>query len=189
MAERWKNEVGPCLCGKGKVVEHVAESESVWLASNWRSSSLELQCPACAEAWRLEGSEFVRIGSDRELLRIRSERSRLDGELQQIAKDVVEGYFATERTFPSMKAEWEELRRLGFYGESLPIFRKRKRSGRPIRESVFPRWSMSYVNDNCTPDQRFRAEAIIQQIEEMKLAEKAAEKLIERVPFVASPKA
>lgn len=189
MSEHWTNEVGPCLCGKGKVVEHVTESESVWLASNWRSSSLELQCSACAKVWRLEGAEFVRIGSDREVLRIRAERSRLDGELQQIAKDIVEGYFATEKSFPSMKAEWEELRRLGFYGESLPIFRKRKRSGRPIRESVHPRWSMPFVKDNCTPDQRLRAEAILQQIDAIDTAEKAVEKLIERVPFAGSPEA
>jgi hypothetical protein len=188
MSESWTNILGPCLCGKGRVVEHVTESDSVWLASNWSSSATELECTTCSKEWRLNGAEFVRIGSDREVIRIRQERSRLDGELQQIAKDVVDAYFSMARSYPSMKAEWEELRRLGLYGESLNIFRKRKNAGRPVRELVFARWGMPFVNDNCLPDQRERAAEIFRRIEELTAEEKAAELQIERVPFVASQK-
>jgi hypothetical protein len=145
-----------------------------------------MECATCSKEWRLEGHEFVRIGSDREVTRIREERSKLDGELQQIANAVVDAYFSVARTYLSKKAEWEELRRLGLYRDSLDMFRKHVRSGRGVRELIFPRWGMAFVNENCTPEQRARAVTILCRIGELTAEENAAEKLIERVPFVPS---
>jgi hypothetical protein len=119
--------------------------------------------------------------------RVREEHSKLDGELQQIANAVVNAYFSVPKSYPSMKAQWEELRRLGLYSDRLDMFRKRIRAGRPMCDLLFPRWGTAFVNANCTPEQRARAEAILRRIEELTAEEEQAEKLIERVPFVPSP--
>jgi hypothetical protein len=169
------------------VVEHVRESDSVWLSSQWRYSSTELECTECSKEWRLEGREFVKIGSDRALKQAREERLKLAGELQLIANDVADSYFSVVRTYASIKAQWEELRRLGLFNDSLGVFRQRVRSGRPIREMVFPRWDTVCMEENCTPEQRARADAILRRIKELTAAEEEAGKLIVRVHFTPSP--
>src|SRR6266851_202103 len=185
MSDRWSEVVGRCPCGKGSVVEHVTESDHPWIMNHLRSRNTVLECSICSKEWHLSGSEFVQIASEREVERIRQEKMAMELELQNIATDTVNAFFEIH-SYPSMKAEWEALRKFGLYHGSLRTYRNRRRGRRPIPSLLSACWNIPWIAKNCLPAQRTRRDWILKRIEHLSAEEREAGKLIVRQPFLRS---
>jgi hypothetical protein len=167
-------------------VEHVTESDHPWIANHSRSSSIEIDCTACSTEWRYNGPEFIKIASEREVERLRSEQAMLQGELQEVAAEVVNAYLG-QRTYPSVAAEWRDLKNLGLFSESLAIYRRRRGGGRSVTSLLLPRWDNPWVRANLTATQRQRTDAIESRLTELQSEMEQATQSVVRVPFTRSP--
>jgi hypothetical protein len=188
MTDRWSEVIGSCPCGKGSVVEHLTESDHPWIANHSRTSTTDLECDTCSKEWRYSGSEFIQIASERELERIRREQAELQSELQAIAAEVVAA-FLENKVYPSMNAEWKELKTFELFSESLVTYRRRRRGSRSIVSLLSPRWGIPWIAANLSVTQKGRATAISKRLDNLQGEEKEAARLVVRVPFVPAAKA
>jgi hypothetical protein len=169
-------------------VEHVTESDHPWILSHSRFSSTVLECDTCSKEWRYNGSEFIQVASEREVERIRGEQAKAKKELQAIAAEVVATFFE-KKSYPSLAAEWRELQDFGLFGESLAVYRKRRRGGGPIASLLSRRWGIPWITANLNATQKQKADVLLKRLDELQGAEKEAAQLVVRIPFVPSSKA
>ena len=135
--------IGPCPCRKGSIVRHEADMDHGYRALTYWD---RIECPTCAEEWRVEGNYLVNIASEEPHNRLNSEHSAAwKAVLHPLQDRIVNGYFANG-DFRSKAAEHHELQRLQMFSESVEKYRelRRTRSPAPAAQSANDRaWLLS----------------------------------------------
>ena len=119
--ERWNEVLGKCPCGDGTVRQEVISPNNMYSKG---SRKVSLHCEKCLKAWDLHGRILTLRSSRTESDALQGQLSTIERDIVRVKDEVMSGYF-TRQGIKTMKAEWEEMKRLGFYTESLGTFRSR----------------------------------------------------------------
>jgi hypothetical protein len=122
--ERWDHDIAKCPCQQGTIREYVASPDNSYSPTQ---RTVTINCDKCSQEWELSGKTLTLKSSTREAEQIRRQLSGIERQIRRIKDEVLYGYFA-RMGIKTMKGEWEEMTRLGFYKESLATFRNRRGS-------------------------------------------------------------
>jgi hypothetical protein len=145
--------------------------------------SLSISCHKCSHDWDLHGFTLPGKSSREEWNRLRKQLSAIEMQVTRIKDEVLAGYFA-RKGIKTAKAEWEEMKTLGFFTGSLPTYRfpsgdDRLSPGVDVRgEEVDHDWLMREAG---ATNAKARLEEQERKVAETCRAAEAAQARIERV--------
>lgn len=126
-------ELGPCPCGKGRIVKRVTTQDNPWSAAD---ICMALECADCRRAWRLEGDGLVLRTSEADYLQAREAEQRIRQSLHNLVDQLVSEYF-DRFAAPTRKAEHKEMMRLGITSMSYPMYLAHRRQGRRMAAACY----------------------------------------------------
>ncbi len=120
--DHWTSELGKCPCGAGTVSEDVVSPDNMYGKT---TRKVAINCTKCSQEWELAGRTLTLKSSKENLNTLVKQLSAIEREIARIKDEVIAGYF-TRNGIGTMKAEYEDMQRLGFFAGSLQTYRNRR---------------------------------------------------------------
>jgi hypothetical protein len=127
-------DVGPCPCGRGKIIKRVTTQDNPWSSTD---ISYALVCAHCGGQWRVEHGSLVNSNSEKEFKVAQVAERQTYEDLERQIRPLVNGYF--EAFLPkTKKAQHAEMVRLGLSSSTYRSFLGRRRDAKCVADACYP---------------------------------------------------